>query len=32
MQNPILASIIWCAIIIGVFAPLAINKYKRATT
>lgn len=32
MQNPILASVIWCAIIIGVFAPLAINKYKRATT
>jgi ABC-2 type transport system permease protein len=32
MEQPVLASLIWCAIIIGVFAPLAIRKYKAATT
>lgn len=30
MQHPELASILWCGLIIAVFAPLAINKYKRA--
>ena len=32
MQQPVLASLLWCAIIIGVFAPLAIRKYKATTT
>lgn len=32
MQHSVAASLIWCGIIIAVFAPLAINKYKRATT
>jgi ABC-2 type transport system permease protein len=32
MQNPVAASLIWCGLIIAVFAPLAINKYKAATT
>ena len=32
MEQPVLASLIWCAIIIGIFAPLAIRKYKAATT
>ena len=32
MEQPVVASLIWCAIIIGIFAPLAIRKYKAATT
>jgi len=32
MQQPVLASLLWCAVIIGVFAPLAIRKYKATTT
>jgi len=32
MEQPVLASLIWCTIIIGIFAPLAIRKYKAATT
>ena len=32
MQHSIAASLIWCGIIIAVFAPLAINKYKATTT
>lgn len=32
MQNPIVAALLWCGLIIAVFAPLAINKYKRAAT
>lgn len=32
MQHPIPAALIWCVLIIVVFAPLAINKYKRAAT
>ena len=32
MQHPVVASLIWCGLIIAIFAPLAINKYKRATT
>jgi ABC-2 type transport system permease protein len=31
MRHPVAASLIWCSIIIAVFAPLAINKYKAAT-
>ena len=31
-QNPVLLSLIWVVIITGVFAPLAIRKYKAATT
>lgn len=30
LQNPVLYSLIWIVIIIAVFAPLAINRYKRA--
>ncbi len=32
MQNPVPAAILWCALIIAIFAPLAINKYKKAAT
>ena len=31
-QHPVWLSLIWCAVIIGVFAPLAVNKYRRATS
>jgi ABC-2 type transport system permease protein len=31
MQHPVAASLIWFAVIIAIFAPLAINKYKRTT-
>jgi ABC-2 type transport system permease protein len=31
MQHPVAASLIWFGIITGIFAPLAINKYKRTT-
>lgn len=31
MQNPVLAALIWCAIIIVIFAPLAVRKYKQTT-
>ncbi|WBQ06888.1 ABC transporter permease [Kribbella sp. CA-293567] len=30
-QHPVWLSLIWCAVIIAVFAPLAVNKYRRAT-
>jgi ABC transporter DrrB family efflux protein len=30
-QHPVWLSLIWCAVIIGVFAPLAVRKYRRAT-
>ena len=32
MQHPVLASVLWCILIIAVFAPLAINKYKKAAS
>jgi ABC-2 type transport system permease protein len=32
MQNPVLAAVLWCLLITAVFAPLAINKYKKAAT
>ena len=32
MQNPVLASVLWCVLITAVFAPLAINKYKKAAS
>jgi ABC-2 type transport system permease protein len=31
MQHPVAASLIWFGIITAIFAPLAINKYKRTT-
>jgi ABC-2 type transport system permease protein len=31
MRHPVAASLIWLGLIIAIFAPLAINKYKRAT-
>ena len=30
LQNPVLYTLIWVVIIIGVFAPLAVHRYKRA--
>lgn len=30
LQNPVLYTLIWIVIIVGVFAPLAINTYRRA--
>jgi ABC-2 type transport system permease protein len=30
-EHPVWLSLIWCAVIIGVFAPLAVRKYRRAT-
>ena len=32
MENPVLAALIWCVLIIAVFAPLAIRKYKAAAS
>jgi ABC-2 type transport system permease protein len=32
MQQPVLAAVLWCVLITAVFAPLAINKYKRAAS
>ncbi|WP_026874979.1 ABC transporter permease [Jiangella gansuensis] len=32
MQNPVLAAVLWCLLIIAVFAPLAIRKYKAAAS
>jgi ABC-2 type transport system permease protein len=32
MQHPIAAAVLWCVLITVVFAPLAINKYKKAAT
>jgi ABC transporter DrrB family efflux protein len=31
LQNPVLYTLIWVVIIIGVFAPLAVRRYKRAS-
>jgi ABC transporter DrrB family efflux protein len=31
LQNPVLYTLLWVVIIIGVFAPLAVRRYKRAT-
>jgi ABC transporter DrrB family efflux protein len=31
-QHPVWLSLIWCSVIIAVFAPLAVNKYRRATS
>ena len=30
MQHPVIAAVGWCVLIIAVFGPLAVNKYKRA--
>ncbi|WP_211198948.1 ABC transporter permease [Phytoactinopolyspora limicola] len=32
MQNAVLAALLWCVVIIGVFAPLAVRKYKAAAS
>jgi ABC-2 type transport system permease protein len=32
MQNPVLAAVLWCVLIIVIFAPLAVNKYKKAAS
>ncbi len=31
-QHPVWLSLIWCAVIIGIFAPLAVRKYRSATS
>lgn len=31
MQNPVLAAVLWCVLIIVIFAPLAVRKYKATT-
>ena len=32
MQHPVVASLLWCAVLLAIFAPLATNLYKRRTT
>ncbi|TDE09154.1 ABC transporter permease [Jiangella asiatica] len=32
MENPVAAALLWCLLIIAVFAPLAIRKYKAASS
>ncbi|MPZ54306.1 MAG: ABC transporter permease [Acidimicrobiia bacterium] len=32
LQNPVLYTLIWAAVIIAIFAPLAVRQYKRAAT
>jgi ABC-2 type transport system permease protein len=32
MQNPVAAALLWCALIVAIFAPLAVRKYKATTT
>lgn len=32
MEQPVIASLIWVAVIVAIFAPLAVRKYKSATT
>jgi ABC-2 type transport system permease protein len=32
MQNPVLAAFLWCVLIIVIFAPLAVRKYKAAAS
>jgi ABC-2 type transport system permease protein len=32
MQNPVPAALLWCALIIVIFAPLAVRKYKAAAS
>jgi ABC transporter DrrB family efflux protein len=32
LQNPVLYTVIWIVVIIAVFAPLSVNRYKRATS
>jgi ABC transporter DrrB family efflux protein len=31
-EHPIILSLLWCALILAVFVPLAISRYRRATT
>ena len=31
-QHPVLMSLIWVVVIVGIFAPLAVRKYRAATT
>ncbi len=32
LQNPILASVLWCLVILAVFAPLGVARYRRAAS
>ncbi len=32
MQNPVLASVLWCLVILAVFVPLGISRYRRAAS
>jgi hypothetical protein len=31
MQHPVVASLLWCAVILAIFAPLASSLYRRRT-
>jgi ABC-2 type transport system permease protein len=30
LQNPVLASVLWCLVILVVFVPLGVSRYRRA--
>jgi ABC transporter DrrB family efflux protein len=32
LQNPVLASVLWCAVILAVFMPLGVSRYRRAAS
>ena len=32
LQNPVLSSILWCLVILAVFVPLGVTRYRRAAT
>jgi ABC transporter DrrB family efflux protein len=32
LQNPVLASVLWCALILAVFMPLGVSRYRRAAS
>lgn len=32
LQNPVLYTLIWVVVIVAVFAPLSVNRYKSATS
>jgi ABC transporter DrrB family efflux protein len=32
LQNPVIYTVIWIVVIVAVFAPLSVNRYKRATS
>ena len=32
LQNPVLASVLWCVAILAVFAPMGVARYRRAAS